>query len=263
MGILCYFYCHKYLISTFLFLNRNCNASIDFEDPTRGVKIVGGVNAYIEEVPYQLSMRIATINDTGTFWAHTCGAIIISQSAVMTAAHCVYGRMNRKYSVRAGSDMKSQGGQLVDVKKIEMHPEYLPSGFYYDIAMMKLSSNLMFNTRVWSVALPPMGYKVPDGADLLVSGWGTLEFRGNSPDRLQKVIVPAVSNEECAKAYGNIREHKICAGIVGKDACQGGPLVHKNTLVGVVSSGNGCGFEGYPGIYTRVSEFLTFVVKHL
>ena len=189
--------------------------------PPRGGKIVGGVDAFIEEVPYQLSMRIATINDTGTYWSHTCGAIIISQSAVMTAAHCVYGRLDRKYSVRAGSDMRSQGGQLVDVKSIDMHPEYLPSGFYYDIAMMKLSSNLNFNKRVWSVALPPMGYKVPDGADLLVSGWGTLEFRGSAPERLQKVIVPAVSNEECELAYGNIRAHKICAGIVGRDACQG------------------------------------------
>lgn len=147
----------------------------DPTNPPREVKIVGGVNAYIEEVPYQLSMRVATINETGTFWSHTCGAIIISQSAVMTAAHCVYGRLERKYSVRAGSDMRSQGGQLVDVKKIVMHPEYLPSGLYYDIAMMKLVSNLNFNTRVWSVALPPIGYKVPDGADLLVSGWGTLE----------------------------------------------------------------------------------------
>lgn len=194
------------------------------EDPTtpsRGGKIVGGVDAYIEEVPYQLSMRIATVNATGTFWGHTCGAIIITQSAVMTAAHCVYGRLERIYSVRAGSEMRSQGGQLVDVKKIVMHPEYLPSGLYYDIAMMKLVSNLNFNTRVWSVALPPIGYIVPDGADLLVSGWGTLEFRGSSSERLQKVIVPAVSNEECAKAYGNIRDHKICAGIVGRDACQG------------------------------------------
>ncbi|CAO1387097.1 unnamed protein product [Diamesa serratosioi] len=238
----------------------------DPSSPSRGGKIVGGVDAYIEDVPYQLSMRIATINETGTFWSHTCGAIIISQSAVMTAAHCVYGRMERKYGVRAGSDMRSQGGQLVDVKKIVMHPEYLPNGFYYDIAMMKLASNLNFNSRVWSVALPPMGYKVPDGADLLVSGWGTLEFRGNSSERLQKVIVPAVSNEECALAYGNIRDHKICAGVVGRDACQGdsgGPLVHKTFIVGVVSSGNGCGFEGYPGIYTRVSDFLDFVVKNL
>ena len=30
-----------------------------------------------------------------------------------------------------------------------------------------------------------------------------------------------MSNEECAKAYGNIRPHKICAGIVGRDSCQG------------------------------------------
>lgn len=63
-------------------------------------------------------------------------------------------------------------------------------------------------------------FRVRDGTELLVSGWGTLEWQGSTPERLQKVYVPAVSNEDCAKVYSNIREHKICAGVVGKDSCQ-------------------------------------------
>lgn len=55
----------------------------------------------------------------------------------------------------------------------------------------------------------------------LASGWGTLAWQGSSPERLQKVYVPAVSNEKCAEAYNNIRAHKICAGEEGKDTCQG------------------------------------------
>ena len=43
----------------------------------------------------------------------------------------------------------------------------------------------------------------------------------------------------------------------------GGPLVHKNIVVGVVSSGYRCAYEGYPGIYTRVSEFLDFIAFHM
>ena len=48
----------------------------------------------------------------------------------------------------------------------------------------------------------------------------------------------------------------------GKDACQGdsgGPLVcsinEKAVLFGVVSYGSGCGEEGKPGIYAKVSFF--------
>lgn len=54
-----------------------------------------------------------------------------------------------------------------------------------------------------------------------MSGWGALAWQGSAPERLQKVYVPAVSNEECAKAYNNIRPNKICAGEEGRDSCQG------------------------------------------
>ena len=60
----------------------------------------------------------------------------------------------------------------------------------------------------------------------------------------------------------------ICAGSGGKDAClgdSGGPLVwsdeqnHQSYLIGVVSWGEGCGRPEYPGVYTRVTEFLDWI----
>lgn len=54
-----------------------------------------------------------------------------------------------------------------------------------------------------------------------MSGWGALSWQGPSSERLQQVYVPYVPNEECEKVYSDIRPHKLCAGIVGKDACQG------------------------------------------
>ena len=76
-----------------------------------------------------------------------------------------------------------------------------------------------------------------------------------------------------------LNEDEVCAGLPhnsrqqknqknnyvtapGKDACQGdsgGPLIcsinQKAVLVGVVSYGNGCGEEGWPGIYAKVDFF--------
>lgn len=170
------------------------------------------------------------------------------------------------FQIRAGSDLKSQGGQIVNVTKFFLHPDYQQNGFYNDIAVMRLAEKLQINTKVQPIQIAPRGYRVPDNAELLVSGWGTLEFRGSSPERLQKVYVPAVSNEVCARSYSNIRPHKICAGREGVDACQGdsgGPLVWKKMLVGIVSSGTGCGSAGFPGIYTRVSEFFDFIGLHM
>lgn len=154
----------------------------------------------------------------------------------------------------------------MNVTKIFMHPDYQQSGYYNDIAILRLASHLKFGKKVWSIPLPPKGYKVPEGAPLLVSGWGALAWQGSSPERLQSVLVPTVTNANCAKVYSSVRDHKICAGKAGVDSCQGdsgGPLVHKNFVVGVVSSGYRCAVEGYPGMYTRVSEFLDFITFHM
>jgi trypsin len=229
-------------------------------------KIVGGEPAYIEEVPYQVSLRRLFQNDTVSTFVHTCGGIIISPVTILTAAHCIFGRENFKFQIRAGSDLKSQGGQIINVTKMFLYEDYQQSGFYNDIAILKLQSRLQINSKVQPIQVAPRGFKVPDNAPLLVSGWGTTTWQGSSPERLQKVVVPAVSNVECAKAYSNVRAHKICAGIEGRDSCQGdsgGPLVYRKVLVGIVSSGFRCAVAGYPGLYTRVSEFIDWIGLHM
>ena len=70
--------------------------------------------------------------------------------------------------------------------------------------------------------------------------------------------------------YGSnesIADSMICAGTGGKDSCQGdsgGPLVDgKGYLIGIVSWGNGCARDGYPGVYTETSYFVDWVQKTL
>lgn len=90
---------------------------------------------------------------------------------------------------------------------------------------------------------------------------------------LQYVELPLVKNTHCNSFHGDIFAKQICAYEVGKsyDACQGdsgGPMVckadsitqnvHQYAQTGVVSYGYGCG-KGYPGVYTRISEFITWI----
>ena len=84
-----------------------------------------------------------------------------------------------------------------------------------------------------------------------------------------KVEVPYVDEQTCEDDYTGyeITELMICAGEKGKDSCQGdsgGPLVaydaeNSPVLVGVVSWGIGCAYEGYPGVYARVSAFVEWI----
>uniref|UniRef100_A0A3Q1EUP0 trypsin n=1 Tax=Acanthochromis polyacanthus TaxID=80966 RepID=A0A3Q1EUP0_9TELE len=89
-----------------------------------------------------------------------------------------------------------------------------------------------------------------------------------SPQRLQEVNVPIVTNSDCSNSYGGITDNMICAGLTegGKDSCQGdsgGPLVSKNdsiwVLAGVVSFGNGCAEPNFPGVYARVSQYQSWI----
>ncbi|KAL7015950.1 hypothetical protein ACKWTF_016744 [Chironomus riparius] len=229
--------------------------------PDRNPRIVGGVNTTIDEVPYIISMRYCNpLTDT---CGHRCGGSIINHNTVLTAGHCVDRTIiPEQIWVRAGSDLRNQGGQLIPVRRIIIHPEYERTQLFNDIAILKLTASFRFNSRVMPIGLPPRGMNIRKGTPLLVSGWGALLWQGSSPERLQKVYVPYVPNEECARIYGNIRVTSLCAGREGVDACQGdsgGPLVYKNFVVGVVSGGSFCAFDGFPGTYARTSEFLGFI----
>lgn len=90
-----------------------------------------------------------------------------------------------------------------------------------------------------------------------------------SPD-LQRVDVPIVGRAACQVSYGeeSITDNMICAGFAegGKDSCSsdsGGPIVENGILIGVVSFGRGCAEAGFPGVYTRLGNFVDWINENL
>lgn len=223
-------------------------------------RVVGGVEARIEDFPYQVSVQYA--------WRHICGGALIGSKFILTAAHCTDGVTDPNlFKIRAGSSLHNSGGIMRSVRRIYQHPQYNSINIDYDVTVLEMNNPIFFSKIARPVPLIDAGIVVQNGAMSIVSGWGYLSENGQGPQKLHAVEVPIVSRERCNKAYGEgvITERMICAGHIdegGKDACQGdsgGPLVSNGKLVGIVSWGYGCARPKFPGVYTNVAAIRDYV----
>jgi len=152
------------------------------------------------------------------------------------------------------------------VLRVISHPNYSKAvANDFDFALLELKHPVQLSDCIGLACLPDA--PVAAGTKCMITGWGTLSSGGYMPHIMQEASVTTVSNEVCDQEYENdtISASMLCAtGFSAKgeitDTCQGdsgGPLVCKENgafvLEGVTSWGEGCAFEGYPGVYSRVS----------
>ena len=238
-------------------------------------EIVGGFPIGIEEAPWQISLQ-----DPG--FGHFCGGSILSADFVVTAQHCT--EFGGDMQILAGVDRLNDAGsgQVVDVAEVIPFPGFVDPTQGKDVSLLRLAAPLELDgVRTAPIAIADasavaLGLTDP-GVVSTVSGWGALTEGGPSPDDLQAVEVPIISNEEAQASYPSetITEDQIGAGLLdegGKDSCQGdsgGPLVVPDAegtgflLAGVVSWGFGCARPDAPGMYGRVSSFADFINENL
>ncbi|CAG7820462.1 unnamed protein product [Allacma fusca] len=217
--------------------------------------IIGGVYAKRTEFPHQVSIQI--YNRSG--WQHVCGGSIISEDAVLTAAHCLLGREKYRFRIIAGEwDLTKDDGteQTSLVRKTFLHPSYNPRTRDYDYAGLKLAKPLKYNKYVRNISLAPANAPL---VNCSTSGWGVRESGETSPI-LQKVDIPLVEHTICAEKYQHINkitDRMVCAGAAGKGACfgdDGGPLQCNGFLLGISSWWNSpCAQEQYPTVFADVT----------
>lgn len=186
-------------------------------------RIVGGYDANSHSWPMIVSLR--NIVDDRFF----CGGSILSDSFILTAAHCVEDRIvpgKDGINIVAGNDKQSDlSAIIIEVDSIHIHPEWVPdpSGGWNDIAILHLSQplNISINPFLsrtclpsWNSTLNMLNYPLK-GTRLALIGWGTIEDRYDySPDYLQQTEV-FVMDKEDKICDGTIKDkaRQFCAGL--------------------------------------------------
>ncbi|XP_054715091.1 venom peptide isomerase heavy chain-like [Uloborus diversus] len=260
---------------------ENCGKSQLFPHGSGTNRIIGGNPTNPGQYPWMVSLQL----EAGESSYHICGAAILNENWIVTAAHCidtVYVGRPETYFIYAGlhrlSTANAHTVRRYELSQIILHEDYKDDDSYLnDIALLKTKqpidiarSNGYFN----GICLPT-DTKDPDG-NAIVIGWGHTMTDGANSDVLLEVTVPLVPRDLCNSAYDEdpydgfdaVTETMICAGSRGKDSCQndsGGPLFQivdgVATLIGIVSHGAGCGTMYYPGVYTKVASFVDWISK--
>ncbi|XP_028261199.1 elastase-1-like isoform X2 [Parambassis ranga] len=141
----------------------------------------------------------------------------------------------------------------------------------YDIALLRLSSDVTLNNYVQLATLPPSGQILPNNNPCYITGWGLTQTGGQLSDLLKQASLLVVDYKTCSSStwWGStVKNTMVCAGGSYNSGCQGdsgGPL---NCLVsgryvvhGVTSfvSAYGCNTYRKPTVFTRVSAYISWM----
>jgi len=243
-------------------------------------KIVGGETARPGEIPWQAAVVRKRGKDSGQV---VCGAALISERIVLTAAHCFKLEI-ASYEMWVGNlysgwAVKECSQQRLRISTVKKHPSFSSKSLKNDLAVVMVESQfgqgVQFSRWVVPACLPHITPPL-SGRGLVVSGWGLLseQSRRLSPS-LQVVEVSLKPQSECVAAYRKLTpliSSQMCAGVAGggRDSCagdSGGPMVLLHSgryfLAGLVSFGRGCGRETFPGVYTKLEPYLPWVMETL
>lgn len=158
----------------FAFITFSCVFSAVAQQETF---IFGGKRATENQFPFLVSLRVKIDGEFG----HDCGASILSDRILVTAAHCnLLGSRLDEYQVAIGAHMKNDPAEIYNLKKFIIHPnhENLPvKRMKNDIALIVLEKSIILNANRTTIELNRNF--IPDGVDAVVAGWGTSEVTEN------------------------------------------------------------------------------------
>ncbi|XP_024871719.1 coagulation factor IX-like isoform X1 [Temnothorax curvispinosus] len=257
--------------------------------------VVGGFRPNITEFPWHASMYR---DEPGEPKKYFCGASIIQENLLITAAHCVYDENNRqpidanKIYILSGNLFRDYNNPFHDpnlvkrnqVKRIYIARDYLGfiGNYLWDIAVLELVTPFVLSSYLVPACIDTLSYGsiLEPGTYGKVAGFGRTAT-GKSSAVLQALTVPVISLSQCRSTSQSVNmeqyvtNDKFCAGYTnGSSICDGdsgGGLVFKTNdlwyLRGIVSVSLGtikeggsfyCNYNLY-SLYTEISRHISWI----
>ncbi|MFT7801234.1 elastase-1-like [Arapaima gigas] len=211
---------------------------------------------------------------SGGSYYHTCRSSLVMRVWVKTVAHCVDKTRTRQVVLGDHNLYVSEGSeQVVGVSQVYIHPNWNPNNIAkgYDIALLRLSSEVTLNSYVQLASLPPSGQILPNNNPCYITGWGLTQPGGQLSPTLKQAYLPIVDYSICSRSdwWGStVKTTMVCAGGGSDSSCQGdsgGPLNcqvnGKYSVHGVTSfvSSLECNTVRKPTVFTRVSAYISLL----
>ncbi|XP_045437659.1 urokinase-type plasminogen activator [Pipistrellus kuhlii] len=267
-------------------LRRNPPAKAEFQCGQKALrprfKIVGGEPTSIEDQPWFAAIYKRQRGGSVTYM---CGGSLIGPCWVVSAAHCFINHQQKQdyivYLGRSKLNANTPGEMKFQVQTLILHEDYSADtlAHHNDIALLKITSDsgecAQPSRSIQTICLPPIYGDARTGTSCEIAGFGKENISDYIyPEELMKASVELISHRQCQQPhyYGSeITTRMLCAADPEwkRDSCKGdsgGPLVcpaqDRLVLTGIVSWGSDCAMKDKPGVYTRVSRYLSWIRTH-
>ncbi len=192
-----------------------------------------------------------------------CGGFLVSQRDVVTAASCVQSVSMATITAYVGISRLSQtaGGQIFNITRVQIHPDFMSTAAGNDIAVLRLGGNVTLSSNA-ALCCYGNDSSVPTlNEHAVVIGWGEISLVSSRSDTLRQAIVRVTSASSCGLSSDASR---FCAGYGSVSTCPsdiGGPLMtstnNRWTCSGIVTGNINTCYRS--GTYTRVGYYYDFI----